>query len=194
MPPEPIVIVTGLPRSGTSLAMQMLVAGGMKALTDGAREADPDNPRGYFELEAVKRLPADTSWLDGAHGRVVKVIHALVAHLPDDRDYRVLFMRRDTQEVVRSQATMLARWGHAGSSLSPERLAAVYETQLASLSAWLTARPRFTVLQVSYPALVGSPANEAAAINRFLGGTLDEAAMAAAVDPNLYRNRSKSVS
>ena len=173
--------------------MQMLVAGGMRALTDGARQADPDNPRGYFELEAVKRLPAETAWLNDAPGRVVKIIHALVAHLPDDRDYRVLFMRRDILEVVRSQATMLARWGHAGSSLSPERLAAVYAAQLVGLDQWLAARPCFRVLQVDYSSLVSSPLAEAAAINRFLGGALAESAMAAAVDPSLYRNRLKPV-
>ena len=185
----PVTVVSGLPRSGTSLAMQMVHAGGMPAVTDGQRTSDADNPRGYFEFERVKQLRSDKSWLDDAAGKVVKVIHLLLMELPDDRDYRVIFMRRDLREVVASQTTMLTRSGKAGGGLPPERLMAVYEQQLATVGSWLAARPRFRVLDVPYAELVASPASWVPRINAHLGGALDEAAMRTAVDPALHRNR-----
>jgi hypothetical protein len=187
--PAPVTVVSGLPRSGTSLAMQMIHAGGMPAVTDGRRTSDDDNPRGYFEFERVKQLRSDKAWLDDAAGKVVKVIHLLLTELPDDRPYRVVFMRRDLREVVKSQSTMLARSGRAGGGLAPERLMAVYEQQLGTVAAWLAARPNFALLDVPYAELVASPAAWVPRINAFLGGTLDEAAMHAAVDPTLHRNR-----
>jgi hypothetical protein len=187
--PLPVTVVSGLPRSGTSLAMQMIHAGGIPALTDGQRTSDDSNPRGYFELERVKQLKQDKSWLDDAAGKVVKVIHLLLAELPDDRPYRVVFMQRDLREVVQSQATMLARSGRTGGQLPPERLIAVYEQQLKTVEQWLAARPNFSVLRVPYAQLVSDPAGVVPTVNAFLGGTLDEARMRAAVDPGLHRNR-----
>ena len=187
--PLPVTVVSGLPRSGTSLAMQMIHAGGIPALTDGQRTSDDSNPRGYFELERVKQLKQDKSWLDDAAGKVVKVIHLLLAELPDDRPYRVVFMQRDLREVVQSQATMLARSGRAGGQLAPERLIAVYEQQLNTVEQWLAARPNFSVLRVPYAQLVSDPSGVVPTVNAFLGGTLDEARMRAAVDPGLHRNR-----
>jgi len=187
--PLPVTVVSGLPRSGTSLAMQMIHAGGIPALTDGQRTSDDSNPRGYFELERVKQLKQDKSWLDDAAGKVVKVIHLLLAELPDDRRYRVVFMQRDLREVVQSQATMLARSGRAGGQLPPERLIAVYEQQLKTVEQWLAARPNFSVLRVPYAQLVSDPSGVVPTVNAFLGGTLDEARMRAAVDPGLHRNK-----
>jgi len=187
--PLPVTVVSGLPRSGTSLAMQMIHAGGIPALTDGQRTSDDSNPRGYFELERVKQLKQDKSWLDDAAGKVVKVIHLLLAELPDNRPYRVVFMQRDLREVVQSQATMLARSGRAGGQLAPERLIAVYEQQLKTVEQCLAARPNFSVLRVPYAQLVSDPAGVVPTVNAFLGGTLDEARMRAAVDPGLHRNR-----
>jgi len=182
-------VVSGLPRSGTSMAMQMIVAGGIPPMTDGLRAADADNPRGYFEFERVKQLKTDKAWLDDARGKVVKVIHMLVTELPDDRPYRVVFLDRDLREVVKSQSTMLARNAKAGGALAPERLMAVYEAQLKQVQAWLAARPNFTVLAVKHADLIRDPGAQARAMNAFLGGSLDESAMAAAVDPSLHRNR-----
>jgi hypothetical protein len=187
--PLPVTVVSGLPRSGTSLAMQMIHAGGIPALTDGQRTSDDSNPRGYFELERVKQLKQDKSWLDDAAGKVVKVIHLLLAELPDDRPYRVVFMQRDLREVVQSQATMLARSGRTGGQLPPERLIAVYEQQLKAVEQWLAARPNFSVLRVPYAQLVSDPAGVVPTVNAFLGGMLDEARMRAAVDPGLHRNK-----
>lgn len=184
-----VTIVSGLPRSGTSMAMQMISAGGIAPLTDALRTADADNPRGYYELERVKALRTDKSWLDEARGKVVKVIHMLVPDLPDDRVYRVVFLDRDVREVVQSQSTMLARNAKTGATMAPERLMAVYGAQLTQVHAWLAARENFRVLRVRHADLIADAAAQSREINAFLGGDLDEAAMTAAVDPSLHRNR-----
>jgi LPS sulfotransferase NodH len=186
---DEINIVSGLPRSGTSLMMQMLDAGGLAALPAKVRASDEDNPRGYFELEAVKRTKKDASWLDEAAGRVVKMVHVLLYDLPRDRSYRVLFMRRDLREVVRSQAVMLERRGTDGANLTDEQLVSAYESQLAKIESWLADQPGFEVLYVSYNDLMADPARAAAEVNRFLGGSLNEEQMLSHVDPDLYRQR-----
>src|SRR3569833_79554 len=112
-----ITVVSGLPRSGTSMMMQMLAAGGMPMLTDGVRGPDPDNPRGYFAFGPVKRTPQDARWLAGAPGKAVKVVHSLLPALPGGYEYRVLFMLRDMHEVLASQDTMLRRLGRCGADL-----------------------------------------------------------------------------
>ncbi len=189
MPHAPVIVVSGLPRSGTSMVMQMIVAGGVQAVTDGQRGADADNPRGYFEFERVKQLRTDKAWLDDAAGKVVKVIHMLLPELPDDRAYRVVFLDRDLREVVQSQTTMLARSAKAGGQLPPERLLAIYQAQLATVHAWLASRPNFVVLVIRHADLLQAPLEQAQKVNAFLGGALDESAMAAVVDRSLYRNR-----
>jgi len=188
---DPVFVVSGLPRSGTSLAMQMLHAGGIPAVTDGERASDDDNPRGYFEFERVKQLRTDARWLDDAAGKAVKVIHLLLQHLPDDRPYRVFFMERDLREVVRSQAVMLERSGRAGGGLAPDRLMAIYRQQLDATMAWLAARPNFRVLKVPYAQLVSEPGSMIDAIAAFADRPMDRDRMLAAVDPGLYRNRER---
>ncbi len=187
-----VTIVSGLPRSGTSLMMQMLHSGGLPALTDHVRERDEDNPRGYYELEAVKRTGRDASWLDDAAGRVAKLVHVLLYDLPAQRSYRVVFMKRDLNEVVRSQGVMLQRRGAQGANLSDAQLVAAYESQLAKVERWLDERPNFQVEYVSYNELLADPVPVVTTVNRFLGGGLDEAAMLASVDPSLYRQRQAS--
>ncbi len=184
-----ITVVSGLPRSGTSLAMQMLATGGIPPMTDHERTPDPDNPKGYFEFERVKHLRTDKAWLDGATGRAVKIIHVLLTELPPDRPYRVIFMRRDLNEVIRSQGVMLTRSGRSGAGLAPDRLAAMYEQQLAGVERWLAERPCFRVLDVPYADLIRDAPRWAAEISGFLDGGLDTDAMTRAVDPSLYRNR-----
>ena len=169
--------------------MQMIHAGGIAAVTDAQRSHDEDNPRGYFEFERVKQLKSDQTWLDEAAGKVVKVIHLLLAELPDDRAYRVIFMERDLREVIKSQSIMLARTGRTGAQLPPERLIAIYEQQLKVVAQWLAARPNFQVLRIPYAALVANPQAFVPQINAFLGGTLNEQLMCAAVDPSLHRNK-----
>ncbi len=182
-------IVSGLPRSGTSMVMQMIVAGGIAPLTDATRIADDDNPRGYYELERVKQLASDKSWLDDARGKVVKVIHMLVAELPDDRAYRVVFLDRDLREVVQSQSTMLARNAKTGATISADRLMSIYDAQLKQVHTWLKARSNFSVLVVKHADLMQDGTTQAQRMKAFLGGDLDEVAMASAIDPSLHRNK-----
>lgn len=184
-----VTVVSGVPRSGTSLMMQMLRAGGMRLLSDAARAPDADNPRGYFELEQVKRLPRETAWLDAASGAAVKVVHALVPLLPVGPGYRVILMRRRLVEVLASQDAMLARLGHAPDPLQGARVAAVLSAQYHEVERWAGGRSDVALLVVDYNALIEDPAAGAAAVADFLGGGLDRAAMTAAVEPGLYRQR-----
>ena len=184
-----ITVVSGLPRSGTSLMMQVLDAGGLPPLTDAARTADEDHPRGYYEFEAVKRTKQDPTWLADAGGKAVKMVHLLLPDLPAGYTYRVVLMQRDLAEVLASQRKMLDRHGRRGAAMPDEQLAGLFRGQLARVKSWLAAQPNCTVLEVSYNDLVANPSAGAHAINSFLGGTLDETKMAAAIDPSLYRNR-----
>ncbi len=186
----PIVVVSGLPRSGTSMAMRMLEAGGMALHVDGVREADVDNPRGYFELERVKDLErdADRGWLREARGRAIKVVSFLLFSLPLEHDYRVLFMRRDLREVLASQAKMLAHRGerHEQDDASME---ARYREHLEKVDFILRRRPCFESLYVDHRGVIEDPEREARRIAAFVGQPLDVESMASAVDPTLYRNR-----
>ena len=149
-----IVIVTGLPRSGTSMMMQMLEAGGIQPLTDNLRIPDSDNPRGYYEFEGVKKLKTDKVWLDKAEGRSVKVISQLLFDLPVDRQYKVILMRRDLNEVLASQRIMIERRGSRGASLSEEALRKTYEQHLAKVTEWLSNRDAFDVLELIYQEVI----------------------------------------
>jgi hypothetical protein len=186
-----ITVVSGLPRSGTSLLMQMLSAGGMPALTDGQRAADQHNPRGYFELEAVKHTRKDPSWLAQAEGKAVKVVHLLLPCLPPDREYRVLLMQRDLAEVIASQREMLTLQGRPLANLPEAKMREIFEKQLAEVRQWLTQQPTFQVLPIQHREVIKTPLPAAQRIAAFLGGSLDPQRMAAAVDPGLYRQRPK---
>lgn len=192
-PSERITIVSGLPRSGTSVMMQMLVAGGMAALTDGQRVADEDNPRGYYELERAKKIKTDRTWLEEARGKAVKMVHLLLLDLPpgdvSGPEYAIVFMRRDLDEVVRSQRVMLERSGKSGAALTPERLMDVYRRQIEQVLGFVSKHPRARVLEVDYRDVVADATGTAARVAAFVGGGLDVGAMAAAVDSGLYRNR-----
>lgn len=184
-----ITIVSGLPRSGTSMMMQMLAAGGLPVLTDGRRSADANNPRGYYEHEAVKSLARDTSWLSDARGKAVKIVSALLVHLPEDFAYRVIFMRRPMTEILASQAKMLDRLGHAGPRGDDARLADLFARHLEEIDSMLRSRPAIARLEVDYGGVIDAPLRVAESVNDFLGGTLDAERMAAAVAPELRRQR-----
>jgi hypothetical protein len=169
--------------------MQMLAAGGIEPLCDDVRPPDAHNPRGYFELAAVRRSRVDTGWLEGAAGRAVKVIHALLPALPRDRAYRVILMRRDLREVVASQHAMLERLRGGEEVLGPDRMIRIFEAQLREVEVWAAETPGCRLLHVDYAALVADPAPSARALAAFLDGGLDLAAMRAAVDPGLYHQR-----
>ncbi|RME06234.1 MAG: sulfotransferase family protein [Anaerolineae bacterium] len=186
---QPIIVVSGLPRSGTSMMMKMLEAGGIPPLTDHIRSADDDNPKGYYEFERVKKLPdGDTAWLPEARGKAVKVIAALLMKLPPDYTYRVLFMRRDLDEVLASQSKMLERRGEQ-KSVDDDTMKVLFQKHLKQVDAWMKDQPNVHYLNVDYNAMLRDPWPQIKSINRFLGGRLDEQAMAAVIDPQLYRQR-----
>lgn len=190
--PQAINIVSGLPRSGTSMMMQMLEASGLAVLTDNLRKPDEDNPRGYYEFERVKQLPkGDHGWLEDAQGKAVKVIAALLKHLPPQYNYKVIFMRRRMEEIPASQKQMLMRRGEDPDRVSDEEVARLFEKHLRKVEAWLAAQSHVDVLDVDYNAMLADPIPYARRINVFLGGFLDEKAMVALVDAKLYRNRAE---
>ena len=184
-----VTVVSGAPRSGTSMMMRMLAEGGIAPLTDGVRVPDSDNPFGYYEYEPVKRTKADASWLTEAPGRAVKMIHLLLRDLPTDRSYRVILMRRHLTEMVTSQRLMLERLGRDAGNLSDERKAEIFAAQLDETERWLRSQAAFSCLSMDYNALVANPLPHLERLTEFLGGGLDSAAMAAVIDPSLYRNR-----
>ncbi|RIK16066.1 MAG: sulfotransferase family protein [Anaerolineae bacterium] len=185
-----ITVVSGLPRSGTSMMMKMLEAGGIPPITDKLREADEDNPKGYYEFERVKQMDqGDTSWVVDARGKVVKVISALLKHLPPGEQYRIVFVRRNMPEILASQRKMLIRRGEDPDKMDDAQMAMLFEKHLKQVDEWLKAQPNFRVLYVHYSDILADPRPQIARINDFLGGNMDEEAMAAAIDPNLYRNR-----
>lgn len=170
--------------------MQMLRAGGMPVLADDARPPDADNPAGYLEYAPVLRTATDASWVASAPGHAVKVIYALLRRLPPGFEYRVLWMRRDLDEVIASQQAMLARRGAAPQEQpSPAQFARVFAAQVHETERWLAQRADFRVLALGHRDVVTDAPAAAAAIDAFLGGRLDCAAMAGAVDPALYRQR-----
>lgn len=190
-PLSDIVVVSGLPRSGTSLMMKMLAAGGLPLLTDGLRVPDEDNPEGYFELEQVKKLNVgEQAWLAAAGGKAVKVISALLKALPGTYTYKVVLMKRRMNEILASQRRMLIRRGEPADAISDERMGALLARHLQQVEDWLAAQPNISLLIVDYNALIADPQDHAAQVNAFLGGGLDAPAMRAAVNPQLYRNRS----
>ena len=186
---RPIVVVSGLPRSGTSMAMKMLEAGGMQIVTDGEREADADNPRGYYEDERVKDLSkaTDKSWLRASRGRAVKVISFLLKDLPPNLNYKVILMRRDLSEVLASQRKMLDRRGETDET-PDERMLELWQDQMWRVNYLLRHAPQFEWVEIGYRDALQDPAAAAARISALVDG-LDERAMAGVVDPALYRNR-----
>jgi Flp pilus assembly protein TadD len=186
MPPleDSVVVVSGLPRSGTSVLMQMLAAGGLTVLSDGLRQADEDNARGYLEFEPVKNLLEDSKWLLEARGRAIKIVAPLLAALPVGLACRVILSERDLDEVLDSQERMLAR--HSQAPATPERrrmLKEEFARTLDGVKAMLAHRPGTEVLMIEHSQVIFHPLAAAEKLNRFLGGGLDVSKMAAAVIP-----------
>ena len=184
-----ITVVSGLPRTGTSMMMKMLAAGGMEAVVDNIRVADEDNLNGYFEFEPVKKIKEDQSWLDGAAGKVFKMVSMLLYDLPKDRRYKVIFMQRDMWEMLASQKKMLERKGQVSTVEVDEKNKALYEKHLEKVKDWLGRQNYMEVLYVNYNDVLREPHENAAAVNRFLGGGLDVEKMAKVFDKEMYRNR-----
>ena len=187
---EPIVIVSGLPRSGTSMMMKMLEAGGIPPLTDKLRTADNDNPKGYYEFERVKQMDkGDTAWMAQAQGKVVKVISALLKHLPAGYNYQVIFLRRHMSEILASQRKMLINRGEDPDKMDDAQMTMLFENHVRQVESWLAQQPNIEVLYVHYSDVMADPLTAINSMGRFLGRDLDVRAMAEVVDPDLYRTR-----
>jgi hypothetical protein len=185
-----VTVVSGLPRSGTSMMMKMLEAGGLPPLTDNIRTADEDNPKGYYEFERVKQLPkGDVAWLPDAQGKVVKVIAALLPYLPGGYEYRVIFMQRAMSEVLASQRQMLIRRGEDPDKIPDDVIAKLFEKHLKQVNEWVSQQPNVERLDVNYNEMLKNPQPFIEQINAFLGNHLDAVKMATVVDPALHRQR-----
>jgi LPS sulfotransferase NodH len=189
--PKPMIIVSGLPRSGTSMLMKMLAEGGVPVLTDELRSADTDNPNGYYEFEPVKQLPQHKSgWLADGKGKAVKIISALLEYLPGDTHYKVIFVEREIEEVLASQQKMLARRDES-SGIDDAAMQKQFEEHLAAVKYWLARQPNIDVLYVEYGAILADPEGRCREIAGFIGRPLEIEKMSAVPSAHLYRNRAK---
>jgi hypothetical protein len=188
-----VTVVSGLPRSGTSMMMKILEAGGLPPLTDNLRTADEDNPKGYYEFERVKQLPkGDVAWLPDAQSKVVKVIAALLPYLPSGYQYRVIFMQRAMPEVLASQKQMLIRRGEDPNKIPDDVIAKLFEKHLKQVNDWVSQQPNVARLDVNYNEMLKNPQPFIDQIAAFLGNRLDKIKMATVVDLDLHRQRKES--
>ncbi|MBN8583352.1 MAG: sulfotransferase domain-containing protein [Anaerolineae bacterium] len=186
----PIYIVSGLPRSGTSMMMKMLETGGLRILTDNIRIADDDNLQGYYEFERVKQLrDGDIDWLKDAGGGVIKVISALLEHLPSGYYYKIVFMEREMMEILSSQRKMLERRGKPGNPAEDGKFVELYGKHLDKIKNWLAHQTNMDVLYIPYNEMVKHPAEYAEKVTEFLGASLDVKAMGEVPQEQFYRQR-----
>jgi len=169
--------------------MKMLEAGGMELLVDNIRKPDEDNPKGYYELEIVKKIREDASWLEGSHDKVFKMVCMLLYDLPADKKYRVIFMRREIDEMLASQRKMLERNGKSVENYDNGEMKRLYSKLLLDIEKWLSEQKNMEVLYVNYNDTISSPEETARRANQFLGNTLDVREMLKVVDKSLYRQR-----
>jgi hypothetical protein len=186
-----VIIVSGLPRSGTSMMMKAIHAGGIEPIIDNIRKADEDNPKGYYEFELVKKTKEDASWIKDASGKVVKMVYRLLYDLPSNHQYRVVFMQRDLKEILDSQSKMLERSGKSGGGIPDEQMKALFEAELSKCKKWLAEQSNFKVLYIDHRDMINDGASQVTKINDLLDGGLNTEAMASVVDPALYRNRNQ---
>jgi hypothetical protein len=185
-----VMVVSGLPRSGTSMMMRMLEAGGFVVVTDKLRAADANNPMGYYEDERVKQLRSGFhQWLESAVGKVVKVVSPLLEDLPRCHWYKLIFMLRDVEEIVTSQRRMLVASGQPAES--DKESAALYRRHLRTVESWLVAQPNLDTLYLNYREIIEDPRTNAIRIMRFAGRPLDQQSMVKVVDQSLYRERNQ---
>jgi len=185
-----IIVVSGLPRSGTSMMMAMLEAGGVPLLTDGERVADDDNPKGYFEFERVKKLlEGDINWLSEAQGKAVKVISYLLFKLPATHQYQVIFIHRVLDEILSSQKKMLINRGEDPNKVSEAELKTVLSNHLTQVEEWLGNQPNIRSLEVDYNRLLEDPGVDIQRIVEFLDFDLDPEGLKRVIDHKLYRQR-----
>ena len=184
-----VTVVSGLPRSGTSMMMRMLEAGGISPVVDGERKANADNPMGYYEFEPVKALKEDSSWVADSTGQAVKVIYKLVYDLPNNVPYRIVFMQRDIEEVLSSQEKMMRRDGLDPDTIGRDLLFNLFQTDVMDFRRWAEVQGNIQIMYADYRRMVDEPEEMSRHIAEFLDQDLDIQAMASVVDPDLYRNR-----
>jgi hypothetical protein len=187
-----VIVVSGLPRSGTSMMMRMLEAGGLPVLTDGIRKPNEDNPFGFYEFESAKRLKDEPSWLASETGKAVKVIYALLYYLYERQSYKVILMERNVEEVLAFQRRMLQRLGRDEGDLGRapvQAVVAAFQSEIDNVQQWMRGQPNITSLTVNYRDVLASPRAVALAIRDFIGIDLDTGAMSTVVDASLYRQR-----
>ena len=184
-----VTVVSGLPRSGTSMMMRMLEAGGVPPVVDGERKANADNPMGYYEFEPVKALKEDSSWVAASTGQAVKVIYKLVYDLPNNVPYRIVFMQRDIEEVLSSQEKMMRRDGLDPDTIGRDLLFNLFQTDVMDFRRWAEVQGNIQIMYADYRRMVDEPEEMSRHIAEFLDQDLDIQAMASVVDPDLYRNR-----
>ena len=191
---DDVIVVSGLPRSGTSMMMKMLDAAALPIMTDNERAADEDNPKGYFEYARVKDLKdeADKSWVREARGQVLKVISHLLETLPDENFYRVILVRRDFAEIIASQNKMLERRGEEN-QVADSTVKEANIRHLVDIRYMVRRRPNFEMIEVQFMQAMEAPRIFATDVNKFLGGNLDVESMMAVVDLELYRNRKRDI-
>ena len=186
----PIVVVSGLPRSGTSMMMKMLQAGGMPVLIDELRIPDADNPNGYYQFERVKQLnKGDYAWLKDAEGKAVKIISALLPNLPVTYSYKIIFMQRQYSEVIHSQQKMLVHRGESTERMTNEELIRIYENHLQQVYSWVRSQQQISMFTADYNSLIYEPIKWITQITRFVDLPLDQQKMTNVIDSHLYRNR-----
>lgn len=184
-----IIIVSGLPRSGTSMMMKMLEAGGVQTLTDNIRKADEDNLKGYFEFERVKKIEHDKTWLKEAENKAVKLISALLKHLPNDYNYKIIFMKRDLGEILASQKKMLERRGEVLDIVPDKYMENLFKKHLSEVENWLKEQSNIKTLYVSYNDTLSNPKKTVRNVINFLNRDLDFKKMTNVINPSLYRQR-----
>ena len=188
-----VTVVSGLPRSGTSMMMRMMEFGGMPVLVDNVRQADADNPKGYYEFEPVKSLPENTAWLPDAQGKAVKMVYALLYQLPKDYSYRIIFMRRDLREVLKSQKVMLERMGNQDMGPDDKKMEEMFLNHLQQFEEWSFGQDNIKILNVSYNELMKDGTGICEQVSDFLDNSVDAERMKSVLDPSLYRNKKGNI-
>jgi hypothetical protein len=177
------------------MMMKMLEAGGLPLLVDNLRIPDDDNPAGYYEFEPVKKLgKGDFDWLADAQGKAVKVIAALLVHLPTTYTYHVIFMRREMAEILASQKKMLLHRGEDPNKINDDEMAHLFEKHLSQILTWIDQQSHLKKIDINYNQLLKDPGPQAEQINHFLGDILNLEEMVKVINPDLYRQRSRLVS
>jgi len=184
-----ITIVSGLPRSGTSMMMKMLEAGGMELVVDNIRQADEDNPNGYYEFEKVKKIKEDFSWLEETTGKAFKMVSVLLYNLPAGKHYKIIFMERKMEEMIASQNKMLERKDLTKNESGDEKMGEFFKNHLNKIKQWFLGQKNMEILYVNYNSLIDDSQKNAENVNRFIGGNLDTVKMSSIVDKSLYRQR-----